>query len=171
MPQTTSIFTILIAIALIVFDFVVLRHRRASSTHAHERLVHGLFIIATALLAFSGILPLAFRHPMHGWMLMLHMSVAPLFAICVAALAILWANASRWTIETWLAMLGSFITIAAAMLAMMTWFGSDGQRWLLSVHRLSGMIVVIAAAGQAGRVFMTEQGGQRAGQHAASAGH
>jgi hypothetical protein len=92
------------------------------------------------------------------------MTIAPLFALAVAALAVMWAGGSRWTIETWLVMLGSFVTIATAMLAMMTWFGSDGQRWLLNVHRLSGMIVVIAAAGQAGRVFMS-------GQHAARAGH
>lgn len=162
MTQTTSILTLVIAIALIAFD---LRPRAAAlpALPKLHRRVSALFILTTLLLAISGVLPLAFGQPMHGWMLMLHMTVAPLFALSAAMLALLWANATRWSIEAWLAMVGAFVNIASAMLGMMSWFGSDMQRWLLDVHRVSGLIVIIAAAAQVRVVF-------KSGQHAARTG-
>lgn len=166
MHQITSILTILIALALIVFDFRP-RGPAAPAMPILHRRVNALFIIATALLAISGVLPLAFGEPMHGWMLMLHMTVAPLFALSAALLAVLWANASRWSMEAWLAMIGAFVNITSAMLSMMSWFGSDAQRLLLDVHRVSGLIVVIAAAAQARAVFKSAE---RGGQHAARTG-
>jgi hypothetical protein len=160
--QITSILTLIIAIALIVFDFRPRAALAPAMPKCHRR-VSALFIITTVLLAISGVLPLAVGRPMHGWMLMLHMTTAPLFALSAAMLALLWANATRWSIEAWLAMVGAFVNISSAMLGMMSWFGSDAQRWLLDVHRVSGLIVVIAAAAQARVVF-------KSGQHAARTG-
>jgi hypothetical protein len=160
--QTTSILTLAIAIALIVFDFRPRGPDVPQIAKCHRR-ISALFIITTMLLAISGVLPLAFGRPMHGWMLMLHMTIAPLFALSAALLALLWANATRWSIEAWLAMVGAFVNITSSMLGMMSWFGSDAQRWLLDVHRVSGLIVVIAAAAQARVVF-------KSGQHAARIG-
>jgi hypothetical protein len=96
---------------------------------------------------------------MHGWMLILHMSFAPLFALCVAALAILWAETHSSAragkgarLAFWVVIAASFTTIATAMLLMMTWFGSIGQEKLLTLHRLGAMALVIAASYQAGRL-------------------
>jgi hypothetical protein len=52
------------------------------------------------------------------------------------------------------------------MFMMMSWFDTDWQRCLLNVHRVSSMVLVIAAAAQAGRLL---PGGGKAG-HAARAG-
>lgn len=165
MSQPLSILTILIAIALVVFDVTVLRHRRVvTGARGFERGVYLLFVLALLLTTISSIVPLALGSHMAHWLLILHMLAAPLFAICAALLALLWANLSRWTIETWLVITGSFLTVLSAMFGMMSWFGSDTQHWLLNVHGISSMVVVIGAAGQAGRMLASPS-------HAARAGH
>jgi tRNA threonylcarbamoyladenosine biosynthesis protein TsaB len=45
------------------------------------------------------------------------------------------------------------LVILSAMLAMMTWFGSDGQRTLLNLHRYSALVLLVAAAYQAARLL------------------
>ena len=57
-----------------------------------------------------------------------------------------------------LVILSSFVTILTAMFTMMTWFGSDWQRWLLDVHRLASMVLLVAAAAQAGRMLFAGGG-------------
>jgi hypothetical protein len=47
----------------------------------------------------------------------------------------------------------AFLNILSAMLAMMTWFGSDGQRILLNLHRYSALVLLVAAAYQAARLL------------------
>ena len=110
-------------------------------------------------MALSSVVMIAFGQHMHRWMLILHMSFAPLFSLCVAALAILWAETHSSAragkgarLAFWVVIAASFTTIATAMLLMMTWFGSIGQEKLLTLHRLSAMMLVIAASYQAARL-------------------
>ena len=103
-------------------------------------------------MVLSSVLLLAFGAHMRGWMLILHMSIAPLFAIAVAGLALLWAD--RATLVTWVVLASAFVSIVSAMFQMMTWFGSDWQRLLLDTHRVSSMVLMVAAAVQAARVWL-----------------
>jgi len=154
MIQALSILAIVLAIGLPTLDYAILRpHRRdAAPAGGLERAVYILFIIALALMVVSGILPLAIRGHMHGWMLILHMSIAPLLCLCLAGLSLLWCK-ERSDPLTVLVMLAGLVTIVSALLGMMSWFGSDAQRTLLNLHRISSMILLIAVAVQASRLL------------------
>jgi len=99
---------------------------------------------------------LAIGSRMHGWMLILHMTIAPLFAICIAALSLLWSSRRRASPVLLLVLLASFLTIVTALLGMTSWFGSDGQRTLLTLHRVSAMLLLIAAAWQASQMLLSQ---------------
>ena len=165
MLQVLSILAIVLAIAIIAFDFTVLRARRRADTAARgiERAIYLVFIVSLVLMTLSSIAMLAIGQAMHGWMLILHMSIAPLFAVAISALAILWANQSRWSLCTWIVLLAGFVVVLTAMFIMMTWFGSDWQRTLLKVHRLSSMVLLVAAAYQASRLLLSAPHAARAG--------
>ena len=53
----------------------------------------------------------------------------------------------------WIVILASFLTILSAMLLMMTWFGSEWQETLLILHRISSLVLFVAAAYQAWRLL------------------
>ena len=127
------------------------RCRAGDSDLPRGRALHIIFLITLALMTLSSILMLAIGRSMRGWMLMLHMSVAPLFAIAIALLALLWAQRTSALLR--LVLLSAFVTILTAMLTMMSWFGSDAQRCLLEVHRVGSMVLLVAAAAQAGRLL------------------
>ena len=144
-----AILTILLAVALPLI--LRGRDRQPPAEAAIGRLWHLLFLVSLALMALSSIVLLAVGSSMHGWMLMLHMSVAPLFAIAIMFLSVAWAERVSELLR--LVLLSAFVTIVSAMFMMMTWFGTDWQRWLLNVHRVSSMVLLVAAACQAARLL------------------
>jgi hypothetical protein len=160
MSQAPSILAIILAIWLALMDYAVLRPRRRAAGQVGptlrfgEWVVYALFLLALAGMVVSSVLLLAVGLRMHGWMLIVHMTLAPLFSICVTALALLWANTpGRFStgerVAFWVVVASSFVNIATAMLSMMTWFGSVGQETLLDLHRWSGLLLMVAAAVQA----------------------
>ena len=165
MIQLLSILAILVAIALPVLDYAFFRPRRRAFGRDEtvirglERVVYLLFVIAVAGMVLSSVFMLAFGSRMHGWMLILHMTLAPLFSLCVAGLAVIWMDDAAGRFDGWervafcVVVVSSFLTILSAMLSMMTWFGSDGQRTLLNLHRYSALVLFVAAAYQAWRLL------------------
>ena len=152
--QAMALISIVLAIAL-----ASIARTRLRATHVDRpgiRLMHGIFVISVALMALTSILMLAVGSSMHGWALMLHMTIAPLFAISITTLSLMWAQRTSSLLR--LVILASFVTILTAMFTMMTWFGSDWQRWLLDVHRLASMVLLVAAAAQAGRMLFAGGG-------------
>jgi hypothetical protein len=152
--QAMALISLVLAIALALI--ARLRLRATQLDRPGVRLMHGIFIISLALMTLSSILMLAIGSSMHGWMLMLHMTIAPLFAISITTLSLMWAQRTSSLLR--LVILASFVTILTAMFTMMTWFGSDWQRWLLDVHRLASMVLLVAAAAQAGRMLFAGGG-------------
>jgi cytochrome b subunit of formate dehydrogenase len=163
---------LLVAIALPLIDAAVFRPRRRTlpggSLRAGERLMYLVFVIAMALMAISSLGVLLIGGHMTRWMLILHMSVAPLFAIVLTALALLWAEQHSMEREAaggaerfdagekftfWLVVLAGLTTIATAMLLMMSWFGSDAQQTLLNVHRYGSLVLLILTVYQAYRLL------------------
>lgn len=166
MFQILGILAIVLAVVLPLLDLSVLRPRRRAlgqdgpSIRGTERFVYILFLLFLLGMSISSILMLAIGTRMLGWMLMVHMILAPLFAICITLLALLWANANSSgcdrageKIVFWLIVLCGFVTISTAMLGMMSWFGSDGQEALLNVHRVSAFVLLVAASWQAARLL------------------
>jgi hypothetical protein len=176
MIRALSILGLLLAVAMPLLDYLVLRPRReatgaTTAMRKAEWLIQAGFLAALVGMALSGVVPLAFGERMHGWLLMLHMAVAPLFSVCIAALALLWSAQARLTrrgggaateratepaleaVMRWLVMAIGLVTILSALLGMMSWFASDRQEVLLNVHRISALLLTVAAAHQAGRLL------------------
>jgi len=161
MLRTLTTIGLLVAIALPLWDYAMFRPARrmlvGARTHAIERLIYFVFLLAVLLMALSSFGMILVGQTMHGWMLILHMSVAGLFAVCLTALALLWAEQASFTrdpatrfytgekVAFWLTVLAGFSTILSAMLGMMSWFGTVGQSVLLDVHRYSALTLLITA--------------------------
>jgi hypothetical protein len=161
MLRTLTTIGLLVAIALPLWDYAMFRPGRRSLAGARvfkvERLIYAVFLIAVLLMALSSFGMILVGESMHGWMLILHMSVAGMFAVALTALALLWAEQASFTrdpatrfyagekVAFWLTVAAGFSTILSAMLGMMSWFGTVGQSILLDVHRYSALVLLICA--------------------------
>src|SRR4051812_25526596 len=161
MLRTLTTIGLLVAIALPLWDMAMFRPgRRAPATPRVfwiERLIYAVFLVAVLLMAVSSFGMILLGQSMHGWMLILHMSVAGMFAVALTALALLWAEQASFTrdpatrfyagekVAFWLTVAAGFSTILSAMLGMMSWFGTVGQNVLLDVHRYSALVLLICA--------------------------
>src|SRR5687768_2888918 len=98
--RTLTIIGVLIAIALPLVDMAMFRPGRRALASARllkiERLIYWAFLFAVLLQAASSFGMIVVGERMHGWMLILHMSVAGLFAVTLTALALLWAEQSTF---------------------------------------------------------------------------
>jgi hypothetical protein len=165
MIHALSILAILLAIGLPLLDFFLLRPRRlafgtdSAALRGVERLVYLIFLVTLAGLVISSVFMLAIGQHMHGWMLILHMVLAPIWSLCIAGLALLWTSEESpmrdrsERIAFCAVIVAGFLVILSAMFGMMTWFGSGGQRTLLNLHRYSALVLLVAAAYQAGRLL------------------
>ncbi len=181
MIRTITIIGLIIAVWLPLVDYAVFRPRRkalgeASRIRGFEGLVYIGFLLAVALMALSSFGMILIGQSMHRWMLILHMSVAPIFATCLTVLALMWAEQSQFRpadsaggttagspgqrfhcgekFAFWVTVLAGFLTISTAMLLMMSWFGSSAQWKLLNLHRLSALLLLIAAVSHGARILL-----------------
>jgi hypothetical protein len=161
MLRTLTTIGLLVAIALPLWDYAMFRPgRRAltgARTHKIEWLIYLVFLVSVLLMALSSFGMILVGEAMHGWMLILHMSVAGMFAVALTALALLWSEQASFTrdpatrfytgekVAFWLTLLAGLSTILSAMLGMMSWFGTVGQSSLLDVHRYSALVLLITA--------------------------
>ena len=167
MITTLTYLGLILMIALPVADLAVFRPRRRALPAAgfcckFERLVYSGLKLSLVVMAVSSFGMILVGQHMHHWMLTLHMSFAPLFAVCVTAIALMWAEQSTFPsamrfhfgekVAFWITVLAGFVTIAAAMLMMMSWFGQSAQHVLLKIHRLAALALVISASFHAYRI-------------------
>jgi cytochrome b subunit of formate dehydrogenase len=127
------------------------------------------------VLVVTGFVPMIFLgKSITGWWLMVHATAAPVFAACIAVLAVLWADKNRldknyWprlnyilhrqpksTIPPeryelklrtcfWIVLSLSLPVILTAVLSMFKLFGTDGQELLLQLHRYSTLLLSLFA--------------------------
>lgn len=165
MIRTLTIVGLIVAIWLPLMDVAVFRKKRralgdVARWNGIELLTYFVYVVAVLLMAASSFGMILVGQHMHRWMLILHMSVAPVFAVAVTALAFLWAEQASFRqpgstvakgerfysgekLAFWIVVLTAFLTIASAMLGMMTWFGSVGQEFLLNLHRISSLVLLV----------------------------
>ena len=165
---------ILIAIALPLLDAALVRPGRRSLGSLRllriERLIYLLFLLAIGLQAVSSFGSILIEGKMRGWMHVLHMSVAGLFAVTLTALAVLWAEQSSFErgetprfytgekTSFWLTIIAGLVTLTSALLGMMSWFGSDAQNALFRIHRYSALTLVICVIFHGYRVLLGRPG-------------
>jgi len=67
-----------------------------------RKLVYLLALLCFVVLAFTGFYPtLVLGEHISGYMVMVHATFAPVFTICLAVLAVMWARSSRFTGSDW----------------------------------------------------------------------
>lgn len=140
-----------------------------------KRSVYVLGIASFIILILTGFLPILFTgNSVTGVALVLHVVAAPVFAVCIAIVGILWADSHRFEpgelrdrsglvtekkrgksskkqinsggqkITFWLALVLSTVVMTSMILSMHALFGTHGQEVLLDLHRYSALFLVIA---------------------------
>ena len=140
-----------------------------------KRSVYVLGIASFVILILTGFLPILFTgNSVTGVALVLHVVAAPVFAVCIAIVGILWADSHRFEpgelrnrsglvtekkrgksskkqinsggqkITFWLALVLSIVVMTSMILSMHALFGTHGQEVLLDLHRYSALFLVIA---------------------------
>ena len=120
------------------------------------KLADAAVLIAAIVLAATGIGTFVLgKAPITHWVLMLHVSAAPLFALGLAFMALAYAGRSRFdggpspqwdTIKAlfWLILLSGLVVILAGVVPMTPVFGTHGQHVVYLIHRYSAMVLTAA---------------------------
>lgn len=140
-----------------------------------RKLVFLLSILCFLILVVTGFVPrVVFGTVISGWWLMIHATAAPVFAACVAILAVLWADRNRldknyWPLLNrmlkrqpqstaapekhelnlricfWVILTMSLPVILSAVVSMFPLFGTHGQEVLLQIHRYCTLLLSLFA--------------------------
>jgi cytochrome b subunit of formate dehydrogenase len=139
-----------------------------------RKLVYLLALFCFVILLITGFYPVLIRgEQISGYLLMLHATFAPVFAGCLAVLAVMWAdnccfNKGDWPwlqriikretasdkssdekhtliqrICFWLIVALALPVILSAVLSMFPFFGTRGQEFLLDTHRYSALLLAL----------------------------
>jgi cytochrome b subunit of formate dehydrogenase len=141
-----------------------------------KKLTYLLTILCVLILAVTGFIPvILLGQHLSGVLLILHVSVAPVFAICMALIALFWAHQNQFLpkdwlwfkrlfnqsgnkklalseksisgekVGYWLLLLISLPLILSILLSMFKFFGTDGQAFLLKLHGYCALFFVLIA--------------------------
>ncbi|MHC4911693.1 MAG: cytochrome b/b6 domain-containing protein [Planctomycetota bacterium] len=138
-------------------------------------LVYLVALVCFVVLVITGFYPVVFLgEHLSGYLLMVHATFAPVFAGCLAVLALMWADNCRFEkndwpwlqkllhgesaakpadakcqlgqkICFWLIVLLALPVILSIVLGMLLPFGTGGQEFLLNLHRYSTLLLAAAA--------------------------
>ncbi|KAA3614025.1 MAG: hypothetical protein DWQ05_17285 [Calditrichaeota bacterium] len=107
------------------------------------------------VLALTGLIqPWLFNQNMSGFLLILHMTAAPFFAISLALVALYWSYAQRYSGEKnrlimkiklcfWSVLFLGVLVILSSALSMFPVAGSSAQQVLISLHKYGALLLVV----------------------------
>ncbi len=138
-----------------------------------RRTAYGLSVAFLVLLGLTGFLPvLILGDRPSDTLLIVHVTVAPFLALCLCALALLWAHRLRFDEEDWhfvlepahrkasrierrirlalkvgfwLVLLFSLPLMGSIILSLFPLFGTEGETLLIRVHGYSALLFLIAS--------------------------
>jgi len=142
-------------------------------------LSYAIAAASVVLLALTGFIPyLLSGDSVSGVSLVLHVAVAPVFAVCMTMLTLLWAHRQRLDAKDarwlsgiarrrrgepasanngplpalklcfWALVILTPLIMGSIMLSMYPLFSTPGQRFLLTLHLVSGLLFVVVAVAQ-----------------------
>jgi cytochrome b subunit of formate dehydrogenase len=141
-----------------------------------KMIVYFIVLLCVVILMISGFAqPLLFGKSPSGILLLLHVTIAPIFAVGMSAVALLWAHNHNFSqrdwhwfrtrlskeykmqeinetysagekICFWLGLSSSLPVILSVIFSMFPYFGTYGQEYLFQVHRYGAMALVIIVA-------------------------
>jgi cytochrome b subunit of formate dehydrogenase len=81
---------------------LILTEQKLSPAEVFRKLVYLLALLCFVVLVITGFYPtLALGENISGYLLMIHATFAPIFAICLAILAVMWSGHCRFTGDDW----------------------------------------------------------------------
>ena len=87
---------------LIQLFTLLLIEQKLSPVSVLRKLVYLLALLCFVVLAITGFYPtVVLGKHISGYLVMIHATFAPIFAICLAVLAVMWARDSRFTVGDW----------------------------------------------------------------------
>lgn len=106
---------------------------------------YAAMVVAAAVLAVTGIGTFALgKAPMTHWVLMAHVSAAPLFALGIALVAL--ARAERAGALFWFILACGVVVLLSGVLPMTPLFGTEGEHALYLTHRYSAIALAAGLA-------------------------
>jgi len=139
-----------------------------------RKMVYAFAVLCFLLLAVTGFAQILFSgdHP-SGILLVIHVTVAPFFALSLAAAALLWAHSLRFDEEDWrvvrhlgdpglrektvrfaskvgfwLILLLSLPLMLTVILELFPLFGTEGVAFLIQLHGYSALVLMLVALAQ-----------------------
>lgn len=113
---------------------------------AGRNLAYLMMLLGAAGLAATGLGTLFFsKTAITGWVLMMHVGCAPLFAVGLAGVALTWAGRANG-LRFWLVVACGLVVLLTGVLPMTPLCGTDGQRLLASVHLFSALLLTALLA-------------------------
>lgn len=136
-----------------------------------RKMVYAFAVLCFLILAVTGFAPILFSgdHPT-GILLVIHVTVAPFFALSLAAAALLWAHSLRFDEEDWrvvrdlgelglqektirfaskvgfwLILLLSLPLMLTVILELFPLFGTEGEAFLIRLHGYSALFLMLVA--------------------------
>ena len=158
---TSTISLIVLVAAAMTLGSTAVGGEPATSTSTRSRLclwdklIYAAFWASLLVLALTGLgTMLTGQAPMSKWILMLHATAAPGFAVCTTLLALIWADRSRLNCTSgpfamaqrtifWLVLMAALVVILTAVLPMTPIFGTPGQHLLYEIHRYASLVLFV----------------------------
>ncbi len=158
---------------LVLFLTLLFVEQKWNLVGALRKLVFLLALLCFVVLVVTGFVPpLILGKAISGWWLVIHATFAPVFAACVAVLAVMWADNNRFDknywpwlnrvlarqpqstemparhefrqkICFWVIIFLALPVILSAVLSMFPLFGTHGQELLLELHRYSTLLLAL----------------------------
>jgi hypothetical protein len=141
-----------------------------------RRSVSRLAVVLFLVLLGTGFVPVVFLgEHLSGFLLVIHVTVAPLFALSLASLALLWAHRLRFDTEDWrvargpgkgrgaaggsvvrcavktgfwLVLFLSLPLMGSIILGLFPLFGTEGEELLIRIHGYSALVLALVALTQ-----------------------
>jgi hypothetical protein len=160
------------------------RGRREGDAGRLDKVRKNVTIVSSALfliLAMTGFLPVLFLGShLSGMLLVLHVTTAPVFALSLSALALLWAHRlrfdeadwgmveglGRWEspgkdafvrfalkVGFWMVLVLSLPLLLTVILGLFPFFGTDGEALLIRLHGYSALFLMLTALGELYLIF------------------
>lgn len=161
----------LIALVVIVIVHLIFCFVRRSETpkrpswNLWEKLVYLGTLLSVGVLGVTAFFAMLRYGILDGWPLFFHMFGSGAFVAVLPLLALTWAGANRCccgraNVEGddttaakfsalpqaafWVLLISGFVVTVTMLLSMLPLFGTDGLHTLLSIHRYSGLVAVVA---------------------------
>ncbi len=118
-----------------------------------ELLAHTVATIGFLIAAITGLGAEYVLGEVAGWPLLIHMFGAGVFLVGMAAVTIVWADRSRFGVDTglnlvqklvfWIALALGLTIMLSMLLAMLPLFGTATQHMLIEIHEIGAILFLV----------------------------